>query len=113
MGFLERLLMQEHDFYINGKWVKSDSTWELHIINPATEKSLGTIKLGNEKDVEKAVIAARHAFHSYSQLPIKHRLDLLTTIREIYKRRLEDVAQAIQFEMGAPKHLAVNSQAKV
>ena len=96
-NFLERLLMQKHDFYINGKWVKSDSTDELHIINPATEKSLGTIKLGNEKDVEKAVIAARHSFNSYSQLPIKHRLDLLTTIREIYKRRLEDVAQAIQY----------------
>ena len=44
--------MQKHDFYINGKWVKSDSTDELDIINPATEKSLGTIKLGNEKDVE-------------------------------------------------------------
>ena len=105
--------MHKHDFYINGKWVKSDSPDELHIINPATEKSLGTIKLGNEKDVDKAVIAARHSFHSYSQLSVKHKIDLLTTIREIYKRRLEDVAYAIQIEMGAPKHLALNSQAKV
>ena len=64
---------------------KSDSPDELHIINPATEKSLGTIKLGNEKDVDKAVIAARHSFHSYSQLSVKHKIDLLTTIREIYK----------------------------
>merc|ERR1711991_196716 len=99
MGFLERLLMQKHDFYINGKWVKSDSPDELHIINPATEKSLGTIKLGNEKDVDKAVIAARHSFQSYSQLSVKHKIDLLTTIREIYKRRLEDVAYAIQIEI--------------
>ena len=38
---------------------------------------------------------------------------LLTTIREIYKRRLDDVADAIQTEMGAPTHLAKGAQAMV
>ena len=37
--------MQKHDFYINGKWVKSDSSDELHIINPATEKVLEQLSL--------------------------------------------------------------------
>ena len=105
--------MQKHDFYINCKWLKSDSPDDLHIINPSTEKSLGTFKLVNGKDVDKAVIAARHSFHSYSQLSVKHKIDLLTTIREIYKRRLEDVAHAIQIEMGAPNHLALNSKQKL
>jgi aldehyde dehydrogenase (NAD+) len=38
---------------------------------------------------------------------------LLTTIREIYKRRLDDVADAIQTEMGAPTYLAKGAQAMV
>ena len=41
--------MQKHDFYINGKWVKSDSPDGLRIINPATEKSLGQLSLGMKK----------------------------------------------------------------
>jgi aldehyde dehydrogenase (NAD+) len=40
-------------------------------------------------------------------------VELLTTIREIYKRRLDDVADAIQTEMGAPTYLAKGAQAMV
>jgi aldehyde dehydrogenase (NAD+) len=44
---------------------------------------------------------------------VKQRVELLTTIREIYKRRLDDVADAIQTEMGAPTYLAKGAQAMV
>ena len=44
---------------------------------------------------------------------MKQRVELLTTIREIYKRRLDDVADAIQTEMGAPTYLAKGAQAMV
>ena len=40
-------------------------------------------------------------------------MNLLTTIREIYKRRVDDVADAIQAEMGAPSYLAKGAQAMV
>ena len=39
-------------------------------------------------------------------MSVQERIDLLTTIREVYKRRLDDVADAIQSEMGAPSYLA-------
>ena len=106
-------MMAQHDFYINGDWVESESSVELDVINPANEQSIAKIKLGNQKDVEKAVLAARQSFETYSQTSVNFRLDLLTTIREIYKRRLDDVAYAIQIEMGAPNHLAYGAQAKV
>ena len=48
-----------------------------------------------------------------NQTPVEQRIDLLTTIREIYKRRLDDVADAIQTEMGAPTYLAKGAQAMV
>jgi aldehyde dehydrogenase (NAD+) len=63
--------------------------------------------------VNEAVTAARKAFETYSQTPVEQRIDLLTTIREIYKRRLDDVADAIQTEMGAPTYLAKGAQAMV
>ena len=105
--------MNKFDFYINGQWVKSSGTETVDVINPATEKAVAEISLGDSVDVDRAVAAARKAFRSYSQTPVAERVDLLTTIREIYKRRLDDVADAIQSEMGAPSHLAKGPQAMV
>ena len=76
-------------------------------------KKVTKISLGTANHVNEAVAAARTAFETYSQTPVEQRIDLLTTIREIYKRRLDDVADAIQTEMGAPTYLAKGAQAMV
>ena len=100
-------------FYINGEWVDPHQMETLEVINPATEESVGMVALGSAVDVDKAVAAARAAFPKYAATPIKERLELLTEIREIFKRRLDDVADAIQTEMGAPTALAKGAQAMV
>ena len=105
--------MEKLDFYINGTWVKPSGVETLDVINPATEEKVTKISLGDAIHVNEAVTAARKAFETYSQTPVEQRIDLLTTIREIYKRRLDDVADAIQTEMGAPTYLAKGAQAMV
>jgi aldehyde dehydrogenase (NAD+) len=105
--------VKKFDFYIDGQWVKPSGTETVDVINPATEQSVAEISLGDSADVDRAVSAARKAFESYSQTPVAERIDLLTTIREIYKRRVDDVADAIQSEMGAPSYLAKGPQAMV
>ena len=105
--------MEKLDFYINGAWVKPSETKTLDVINPATEEAVATISLGSQADVNSAVSAAKSAFESYPLTPVAERIELLTTIREIYKRRIDDVADAIQTEMGAPTSLARGAQAMV
>ena len=105
--------MEKLDFYINGSWVTPSGVKTLDVINPASEEKVTKISLGTANHVDEAVAAARTAFETYSQTPVEHRIDLLTTIREIYKRRLDDVADAIQTEMGAPTYLAKGAQAMV
>ena len=105
--------MEKLDFYINGAWVKPSETKTIDVINPATEEAVATISLGSQADVNSAVSAAKSAFESYSLTSIAERIELLTTIREIYKRRIDDVADAIQTEMGAPTSLARGAQAMV
>ena len=39
-------------FYIDGKWVAPNSKQEMPVINPATEKKIGTVILGNNNDVD-------------------------------------------------------------
>ena len=88
--------MEKLDFYVNGTWVKPSGVETLDVINPASEEKVTKISLGDATHVNEAVTAARKAFETYSQTPVEQRIDLLTTIREIYKRRLDDVADAIK-----------------
>ena len=96
-------MRNHHHFYIDGQWVAPANGGEpFEVINPATGKSAGTIRLGGEADVERAVTAARRAFDGYSRLPLAERKALLMRICAVYERRLDDLAAAVTEEMGAP-----------
>ena len=89
-------------FYVDGEWVLPSTARSLEVINPATEAVAGVISLGSAADVDRAVIAAQRAFATYSRTTRDERLALLGKIIEVYKRRMDDMAQAISEEMGAP-----------
>ena len=104
--------MREYtQFYINGQWIEPDSPNRFEVINPATEAVCAHISLGAESDVDKAVTAARKAFESYSQSSRELRIALMEALVEAYKKRYQDIAEAISEEMGAPTKLAVQAQA--
>ena len=105
--------MSLEKFYINGSWVDPIKKETIDIINPADESIVGKLNVGSAEDIDKAVKAARTAFSSFSESSIKERLDLLNTIRNIYKKRFDDIADAIMTEMGAPINLARGAQAMV
>jgi len=98
-------------FYIDGQWVDPVTPKTLDVINPATEEPCAKISMGSAADVDKAVTAARAAFESFSQTTREERLELLNNIAEAFKKRYDDVAQAISMEMGAPMTLATKAQA--
>ncbi len=98
-------------FYVDGEWVESSTGNTLGVINPATEKVIGSVALGREQDVDKAVAAAKAAFDSYSQTSQEERVELLEKIIDCYKARMDDIAATISEEMGAPISLAHSAQA--
>ncbi|MBI1237947.1 MAG: aldehyde dehydrogenase family protein [Alphaproteobacteria bacterium] len=98
-------------FYIDGEWVDPVTPKTLDVINPATEGVAGKISLGSAADVDKAVKAARRAFDSYSQTTREQRLELMQNIVAEYQKRLNEIAQAVTEEMGAPSWLAQRAQA--
>lgn len=99
-------------FYINGSWVTPSSKETIPVINPATETAFTEVGSGTADDVDKAVQAAREAFPAYSQWSVKDRLELLHRVREGFKARLDEIADAITTEMGAPTDMSKASQAK-
>src|SRR5437016_3566596 len=98
-------------FYIDGKWVSPAKAHDFIVVNPATEQPIATISLGSAADVEQAVAAAKRAFESYSETKVDERLELLRHIIEVYRTRMDEMAETISQEMGAPISLSRAAQA--
>src|SRR3984885_3319437 len=98
-------------FYIGGQWVAPSTSETLDVINPATEQPITAIAMGSEQGVDAAVAAAKAAFESFSQTTKAERLELLDRVIAVYSGRLEELADIISQEMGAPLSLARAAQA--
>lgn len=97
-------------FYIDGAWVDPSGSSEIQVVNPATEKVVATIAAGTRQDVDAAVAAAKRAFQTFRFTSVEERVALLERILENYKKRAEDIAQAVSQEMGAPIKFARGPQ---
>lgn len=93
-------------FYIDGQWVDPIEMNTVTTVNPATEEASGTIVLGSAADVDKAVMAARKAFSSWSATTREERIQVLERIQQEMEKRSAELGQAITEEMGAPAALA-------
>lgn len=80
---------------IGGELVTAvDEGW-LESLSPATERVLGRVPAGGEKDIERAVTAAEAAFGPWSQTPPQRRASVL---REFASRLLADADRLAELE---------------
>ena len=99
-------------FYINGEWEDpAEGLNTCDVLNTANEEVIGRIAMGSAADVDKAVIAAKDAFDTFSQTTVEERLALLGKIVEVYQSKYDEIAETISSEMGAPLTLSKAAQA--
>ena len=103
-------MIEKKNFYINGSWVAPKNPKDIQVINPATEKSSAVISLGGKEDINNAVLAAKEAFKTWGFSSKEERLSLLENFYALYKKRWNDITDAIIQEMGAPKDFALKLQ---
>jgi len=103
-------MLQKKNFYINGKWIVPKNQKDIQVIDPATERSSAVISLGGKEDVNAAVLAAKDAFVNWGFTSKEIRIKLLEKLYEIYKKRWNDISDAITLEMGAPKDFSSKLQ---
>jgi acyl-CoA reductase-like NAD-dependent aldehyde dehydrogenase len=89
-------------FYIDGEWVAPEGSDRIAVVSPSTEDALCEIPLGNERDVDRAVRAARKAFASWSATLPQERAVMLDRVHALILERAELFALALATEMGAP-----------
>lgn len=100
-------------FYIDGRWVTPAGDTRLPVLNPATEQAFARIAMGNQADVDAAVLAARRAFPAFSRTSPDERKILLEQILDVFMQRYDEIAEAIMAEVGAPRSLAYEWQAGI
>ncbi|MDV7144715.1 aldehyde dehydrogenase family protein [Tropicimonas sp. TH_r6] len=103
-------MIEKRKFYIDGAWVDPAVGNDLPVIDPSTEEEVAIISLGGQADTDAAVAAANAAFPAWAATDPAERVALVERILEIYKRRAEEMAQAMTLEMGAPIAMSRNSQ---
>ena len=72
--------------YIGGEWQESTSGKTFETINPSNREKLGDVPEATEKDVDRAVAAAKTAFEKWHRVPIAERARCL----EILAQRIDD-----------------------
>ena len=88
--------------YIDGSWVEPNGEGRIEVINPASERVIGSVPVGSESDANAAVEAARAAFTGWSESTIDERSNYLNLLSSALKDRGEEIAELITSEVGTP-----------
>jgi aldehyde dehydrogenase (NAD+) len=104
-------MLDKRKFYINGQWVDPSKKNDFEVINPSDESVCAIISLGSEEDTNSAVKAAREALPMWSRSTKEDRIALLERLYSIYQSRMDEMAEVISIEMGAPIDFSKAAQA--
>lgn len=88
--------------YINGAFVTPHGQEMFQLINPATNKVIGQVRLGDEVDTQLAIASAKEAFKTFSVSTKETRMNYLRQLYDALKRRVDDLTAASIEEYGAP-----------
>ncbi|MBL1233381.1 MAG: aldehyde dehydrogenase family protein [Flavobacteriales bacterium] len=96
-------LKKQYELFIGGKWVKPSSGKYFDTVNPATEEKLASIAEANDKDVDKAVKAARKAYDEvWSKMPASERGKYIYRIARLIQERAREFAVIETLDGGKP-----------
>ena len=86
-------LKNKYDLYINGKWVKPTTGKYFDTINPSNKEKIAQIAYANDKDVDKAVKAARRAYVDvWSKMQPSERAKYIYRIARLMQERAKELA---------------------
>ena len=95
-------MIDKKNFYINGKWFKPAKANDYNVVNPSNEEVFAVISLGSKDDTDSAVKSAKRAFDQWKETLVDERINFLEKLLKVYKKRFNEIAEAMSMEMGSP-----------
>lgn len=86
--------------YINGEFVTPHGKDTFDLIDPTTNEKTGEAILGDQKDTQNAIAAAKEAFKSFSKTTKNQRIAYLEKLRSIVTKREKDLTNIMVEEYG-------------
>jgi acyl-CoA reductase-like NAD-dependent aldehyde dehydrogenase len=103
-------VIERPDLYIDGEWVTPVGSGLISVDEAATEEIIGTVPSGDAVDAERAILAARRSFDSWSQTPIAERAAVVQAIADGLREREAALAEVMAREVGTPLAISVRVQ---
>jgi aldehyde dehydrogenase (NAD+) len=94
---------QEHQMFVAGEWVASESGAVLDATSPSTGEVIGTVPDGTRADAQRAIDAARAAWPGWAGLSAFDRAAALRRVAGALDARREDLAHTLALDQGKPK----------
>lgn len=98
-------MVEEYKLFINGKWEEGQEKQE--VVNKYSQAVYATVNKAGEKEVERAIESAQHAY-KHKQLAPYERYKILRRVSELLLENKEELAQVITNEAGKPLKQARN-----
>jgi malonate-semialdehyde dehydrogenase (acetylating)/methylmalonate-semialdehyde dehydrogenase len=85
--------------YVEGKLTASGNG-KLDVYSPLDGSVISTVPLSTKADLDKAVEAARKAFHAWSSKPIKERVQVFYKYKYLLEQNIEELTELVHIENG-------------
>lgn len=92
--------------FINGELIKPNSGDYFDNLSPVTGKVYSQVSDSDETDIDNAVISAKEAFKTWSQLPKKERYDHIMSLAVEIEAHFSEMVEAESKDNGKPEWLA-------
>lgn len=98
-----------HDkLFVDGGWVEPASDRRIEVVNATTEELLGSVPEATERDVDRAVAAARRAFgdSGWADTAPAERADVLNRFADAVEKRGDQLTRTVSMQNGMPLGLS-------
>ncbi|MDY0289133.1 MAG: aldehyde dehydrogenase family protein [Sphaerochaeta sp.] len=92
--------MIDTQFFIGGELLESSTNRRVEVTCPATNKTIGTIPLGNAEDAHHALTKATMASKEWALLPAQTRAGFIVELADIMEEGKEELAKILSLEQG-------------
>lgn len=95
--------------YINGEFVALQGTEVFELINPSNHQKIGELTLGEVKDAQLAISAAKNAFKMASLSSIAERIAILERLKNALSKRKQELIEVMILEYGGTRQFCTMS----
>src|SRR5688572_19418228 len=105
---VKKALARKPQLYINGEWVDSSGGATIEVEDPSSGKVISSFVEATDKDIDRAIAAARTAFDDgrWRNLPPLERERTMHKIADLIEAHADELAELEAIDVGKPKGMA-------